>query len=73
MTESSNIERPFAFALNDSETSEHPLAGTIVDQVIALRDMGKTDSADALVARAKREIADIFAQEEAAARQFGNK
>ena len=70
MKEVSGTERPFAFALEDSETSEHPMAGTVVDQVIALRNMGETELADARVAQAQKEIADIFAEEEAMARRL---
>lgn len=70
MSESSWPERPFAFALPDSETSLFPMAGTIVDQIIALEEMGETDLANNLKAQAQQEIADIFAEEEAIAREM---
>lgn len=65
-------ERPFAFALPDSETSHHPMAGTIVDQILALEEMGETELAANLTASAQQEIADIFAEEEAVARRVKN-
>lgn len=62
-------ERPFAFALPDSETSLFPMAGTVVDQIIALQEMGKTELADKLIEQEQRNLLDTFATEEALVRE----
>jgi hypothetical protein len=42
--------KPYSFALSDSETSAHPMAGTVIDQIIALRLAGEDGLADKLQA-----------------------
>lgn len=62
-------EKPFAYALPDSETSDFPMAGTVIDQILALQQMGKTELADSLIAQEQARLQDAFATEEALVRE----